>query len=84
METELIDRIVSRMGELNQRIAAEKARLGEGFEIGHSFFCPQHSDESLNIEWYRSIINTEIAPLVREYWFDELETANTLVTGLLQ
>jgi len=71
------------MRELNDRIRSEKTRLGEGFEIGHSFFCPQDTDDSLDLKWYRSIVDTEIAPLVREYWFDDPDTANKLIGGLL-
>jgi 5-methylcytosine-specific restriction protein B len=81
---ELINRILSRMKELNERIRNEKARLGEGFEIGHSFFCPQDADESLDLKWYQSIVDTEIAPLLREYWFDDLDTAQTLIRRLLE
>jgi 5-methylcytosine-specific restriction protein B len=83
VEGVLIDQIVSRMKELNEQIRNEKTRLGEGFEIGHSFFCPQDTDDDLDLRWYRSVVNTEIAPLVREYWFDDLDTAKRLIRSLL-
>ena len=49
----------------------EDETLGEGFRIGHSYFCniePDEVDEQLNF-----IINYEIIPLLKEYWFDEVE-----------
>ena len=48
--------------------------LGPGFEVGHSFFCPPaDSTESLDWEaWYRFVVEWEIGPLLREYWFDDM------------
>jgi hypothetical protein len=55
---------------LNQQIAADPD-LGEGFLIGHSFFCVGDGETRVDANWFQSIIDTEIAPLVREYWFDK-------------
>ena len=70
VQSNVIGIIVSRMTELNERICSEKTNLGPGFAIGHSFFCPQETEEELGMDWYRSVIRSEIAPLIREYWFD--------------
>jgi len=83
VDTELVALIVARMARLNEQVRAQKTHLGPGFEIGHSFFCPQGTEENLDIEWYRSVIRTEVAPLVREYWFDDPDTANDLIARLL-
>ncbi len=66
----LAERIVARMGELNQEIGADRINLGPGFRIGHSFFCPNEivaNPES----WYERVVRTEIFPLLEEYWFDD-------------
>jgi 5-methylcytosine-specific restriction protein B len=62
------DAIVSRVGRLNEQIRADR-RLGDGFRIGHSFFCGPPSDA--HDAWYRAVVENEIAPLLREYWFDD-------------
>jgi hypothetical protein len=69
-----IDRIVSRMTELNDAIANDTVNLGPGFQIGHSFFVPE-DDNSYSDGWYESIIETEVRPLLEEYWFDEPKKA---------
>ena len=84
VESEVIELLISRMNKLNEEIAAEKTNLGPGFEIGHSFFCPQGSESGVGIDWYRSIIETEIAPLLREYWFDDPEKAEKRIDDLLK
>ncbi|MCY3701879.1 MAG: AAA family ATPase [Rhodospirillales bacterium] len=78
IETGLVDRIVRNLSELNERIRDDKD-LGPGFEIGHSYFVPQ---ESADEQWYQSTVETQIAPLLREYWFDKPEQADELVEKL--
>ena len=62
----LVDRIDRNLSELNERIHDDKD-LGPGFQIGHSYFVP---DESADEQWYQNIIDTQIEPLLHEYWFD--------------
>jgi MoxR-like ATPase len=71
----LANRLISRMGELNQAIAADRINLGPGFRIGHSFFTPIQEVVDADA-WYRRVIETEIYPLLEEYWFDEPENAD--------
>ena len=42
--------------------------LGEGFCIGHSYFCnfDEPDDQTLS-----GIVEYELIPLLKEYWFDE-------------
>ena len=58
------------MSALNEDIAADQTNLGPGFCIGHSFFSAAASDETLNEEWYQRVVQTEVGPLLEEYWFD--------------
>ena len=67
-DRDLAQRISDRMGKLNERIRSDK-ELGRGFQIGHSYFVPSGGDEPSEA-WYRDIVDTQIAPLLREYWFD--------------
>jgi 5-methylcytosine-specific restriction protein B len=69
---ELVNAIRRGVAALNQKILAD-ADLGEGFLMGHSFFCPGANDIPVSDSWYQNIIETEIAPLIREYWFDKKE-----------
>jgi 5-methylcytosine-specific restriction protein B len=75
--------IRERMGDLNTQISQDTANLGKGFCIGHSFFCPSKNGE-YGMEWYQQIIHYEIAPLIREYWFDKSDKAESAVQLLLK
>ena len=60
--------LVETVKDLNRDIRADES-LGEGFEIGHSYFCvPEGAD--VDDMWIRSVIEYSIIPLIREYWFD--------------
>lgn len=65
-----INAIKSRIGELNNKICSDEINLGEGFQIGHSYFCPKDL-QIANYEWYAQVIEAEIIPLLKEYWFDD-------------
>ncbi len=77
---ELIKDIVERVSRLNEKIA-KQAGLGAGFCIGHSYFCSQPTEVS--DKWYRDIVMFELAPLLREYWFDDEDEANREIDNLL-
>lgn len=74
-------RIVAVFRELNAKIAADNDNLGAGFCVGHSYFCLGKND-ILDGYGYRRIIDSEIAPLLREYWFDQPKVANEWVSKL--
>ncbi len=67
-ESSLAERIIKRMAELNQKIRAD-SELGPGFQIGHSYFVPSDGDTPSE-DWYQRVVETQVAPLLREYWFD--------------
>ncbi len=69
--TEIVaDQLIERMATLNAAIAADTMNLGRGYCIGHSFFTPQAQGE-YGPTWLRKILETEILPLLDEYWFDQ-------------
>ena len=60
--------------------------MGEGFQIGHSYFCGPPEDlagDSAWNDWYTDVVRYEIEPLLSEYWFDDAETAKKAVADLL-
>lgn len=82
----LTDKIVERLNRLNELISQDRKNLGDGFKIGHSYFCQNNiqdygGDEDI---WYKRIINTEIGPLIREYWFDDDELVSERIEALLK
>lgn len=80
---DLVKKIRARIGGLNQLIGNERRDLGPGFQVGHSYFCPVGSITS-DSEWYLNVINTEIKPLIEEYWFDSPEKVDTLLAQLVE
>src|SRR5690606_22871710 len=78
--SELVLKLRSRITALNYEIEKD-AHLGSGFTVGHSYFCP-NGNTNLDEQWYLSVINDDIAPLVREYWFDQRDKATQLVEEL--
>lgn len=80
----LAQKIVARMTALNDEIAKDKANLGPGYCIGHSFFCDPPEEAALHEDWYKQVVTTEIGPLLDEYYFDDLDRARQLVDRLLR
>jgi 5-methylcytosine-specific restriction protein B len=77
-------RIQRAVGELNERIAADST-LGRQFRIGHSYFTPGESTEPRNARsWFREVVETEIAPLLDEYFYDAPDKAASACKALLE
>lgn len=76
--------IERRMADLNEQIAAD-ARLGKQFRIGHSYVTPVHRlDAGGTRRWFQQVVETEIGPLLEEYWFDSPVEARQATSRLLQ
>lgn len=73
--------LTKQLKALNNRIADDTKYLGPGFEIGHSYFCNKSQGEQFN-PWFLKILKHEIAPLLREYWFDDRERAEKEIAAL--
>ncbi len=69
--SELFDSLINTVTELNREIAND-ASLGTGFMIGHSYFCGRRANEC-TAEWMQSVVEFDILPMLREYWFDNKE-----------
>ena len=72
---EIKEDILNKFKKLNSTISND-GNLGEGFKIGHAYFLGANRDN------YKSIIKYEIAPLLKEYWFDDLEWAKSEIEKL--
>ena len=70
VDATLVADIERRIAELNEQIAAD-ARLGKQFRIGHSYVTPAYPLEAGETRrWFQQVVETEIGPLLEEYWFD--------------
>lgn len=79
---EIILQIMERMAALNNRISND-SQLGEAFRIGHSFFC-QKPAQGYSDNWFKEIIETEIIPLLEEYWHDNRSQLDAAIAELRQ
>ncbi len=69
LDNEKFNKLISCVENLNGVIASDES-LGEGFCIGHSYFCNLQPD-TINDDWLYGVLEYELIPLLKEYWFDE-------------
>lgn len=62
-----LESLITVVESLNNTISSDDS-LGDGFRIGHSYFC---TDDEITDEWLKSVVEYEVIPLIKEYWFDE-------------
>ena len=75
--------IQDRMSNLNETIESD-SKLGRQFQIGHSYVTPPPGSETNPGTWYRDVVESEIGPLLDEYWFDEPSKARRERERLLE
>ena len=81
LANEHFDRLIEKVKELNRAIASDES-LGEGFELGHSYFCGQ---KAITDDWLHQVINYDLIPMLQEYWFDnrkEVEKWKTAINAI--
>ncbi len=71
-----LDKLVDAIINLNKVIKDDDS-LGSGFCIGHSYLCNLGASYSLE-----NIVEYDIIPMLREYWFDNDERFNQQVQNL--
>ena len=69
LDNSRFEALVREVESLN-RVIAEDESLGEGFCIGHSYFCNMDADTCTDAAM-ASIVEYELIPMLKEYWFDE-------------
>ena len=91
LNNDLFNNVIGCIVDLNETIAKNSA-LGEGFCIGHSYFCISKERNKTEYEeclkdikaWLKNVIHYEIIPILRAYCFDEKETFDRLSNPLLE
>ncbi|MET3861399.1 MoxR-like ATPase [Dietzia sp. 2505] len=70
-----------RVNDMNRRIAADRT-LGPSFRIGHSYFTAEKEASEFE-PWFRSVVQTSVAPQLAEYWHDDPDTVKEITGQLL-
>jgi len=78
----MIAKIRRKMATLNDYISND-SQLSDAFRIGHSFFCQKPSNRYSD-DWFKEIVETEIIPLLEEYWHDNRSQFDAAVAELRQ
>jgi 5-methylcytosine-specific restriction protein B len=83
LDDAMLTEIETRIGVLNAEIASSIS-LGPQFRIGHSYVTPG-VDETIEDSraWFDARVETEIGPLLDEYWYDSPDTAKAARAKLL-
>ncbi|MEW5993562.1 MAG: AAA family ATPase [Candidatus Zixiibacteriota bacterium] len=84
IDSEILVEIEKRFIALNSEISADTG-LGPQFRVGHSYVTPPFGVPISDArEWFRQVVDTEIGPLLDEYWFDALEKSQKARERLLE
>lgn len=62
-----LEKLVGVVESLNNAVSSDDS-LGDGFRIGHSYFC---TDNEVTDTWLKTVVEYEVIPLIKEYWFDD-------------
>ena len=82
LAADTVDTIASRMSALNASIAQDRS-LGPQFRVGHSYVTPPRDTRVRDGEaWFLEVVETEIRPLLEEYWFDAPEKVSKAINAL--
>ena len=69
LANERLDKLIQGIQALNEAISSDDS-LGNGFCIGHSYFCNQ---TEFSMEWLENVVEYDIEPMLKEYWFDDIQ-----------
>ena len=84
IDREILTDIENRILLLNEEIT-DDASLGRQFCIGHSYVTPPLGVKITDPRaWFRQVVETEIGPLLDEYWFDSLDKAQDARKRLIE
>lgn len=77
-----ISLVQERMLILNEIISQDRT-LGPQFRVGHSYVTPNEDEIADHRNWFLQVVETEIGPLLEEYWFDAPGKAREAVGALI-
>ena len=84
LDAKFLDDIGQRLTTLNQKISNDDL-LGPQFRVGHSVVTPSNETDITNpVRWFTQVVETEIGPLLDEYWFDDTDRARSAKEDLLK
>jgi len=84
VDTGFLEEIRRRVEGLNSTIRDDPS-LGKQFLIGHSYFTPARNQKvSDPLAWFEQVVETEITPLLEEYWFDNAEKPQQEASKMLE
>lgn len=83
-DRELLEKYSEQLDVLNDAITKDSA-LGRQYCVGHSYFTPTVALETglTTDAWWRRVVDTDVRPLLEEYWFDRPELAEAACQKLL-
>ena len=79
LQNETFNALIDQVIDLNREIKMDDS-LGEGFRIGHSYFCGQIVCTE---EWMKSVVYYDIIPMLQEYWFDDKQKVQRWENNLI-
>lgn len=82
LSSEIVSRICESIIYVNTKIK-DDVNLGEGLQIGHSYFCTYSKSEDEE-QWYNDILKYEIKPLLEEIWFDDSSKVSEMMDKMLR
>ncbi|MFJ2466751.1 McrB family protein [Pseudomonas sp. NPDC087615] len=83
VDANLAHHIERRIAELNT-VLADDERLGKQFQVGHSYVTPSETlEEGTTRDWFIRVVESEILPLLDEYWVDTPASAREAAANLL-
>ncbi len=84
LDSDTVEKIREAMTELNDEIKKDRS-LGKQFRIGHSYVTPTQNEEIGDPKrWFQHVVETEISPMLEEYWYDNPDQAEAAVEKLLE
>ncbi len=83
MDRTTVDNIREVISALNEQIASDRS-LGPQYKIGHSYVTPPKGEIIDNSrEWFLNIVQSELVPLLDEYWYDSPDSVEEIKRSLL-
>ncbi|ROU00076.1 AAA family ATPase [Marinobacter sp. R17] len=84
VDIRFLEEIRRRVEGLNSTIR-DNPGLGKQFLIGHSYFTPARNQKVIDpLAWFEQVVETEITPLLEEYWFDNAEKPQQEASKMLE
>lgn len=80
LKNDKFNRLIECVKSLNDIISSDES-LGDGFCIGHSYLCNLSKDK-IDDKVLSGIVEYELIPLLKEYWFDEPSKVNNWIINL--